>query len=181
MDIATGFVAGILSWTLVEYAIHYWLGHLPKGRILISSEHLKHHRDILYFTPLPMKIRGAVPVLAALGAAATWLTGWQIAVGYVAAVALGWTVYEVLHQSIHVKGPSTGYARWAARHHLHHHLVAPRTNHGVTTPIWDWIFRTYQRPVAIPVRRRDLRQIPWLREAAATAQPPDYLVDYELR
>ena len=60
------FVAGLVGWTLLEYAIHFWLGHLPKGRILISSEHLKHHSDILYFTPVRLKIRGAVPVLAVL-------------------------------------------------------------------------------------------------------------------
>ena len=51
------FVAGLAGWTLLEYAIHSWLGHLPRGRILISSEHLKHHSDILYFTPLRLRIR----------------------------------------------------------------------------------------------------------------------------
>jgi len=181
MDVVAGFAAGIVSWTLLEYAIHYWLGHLPKGRILISSEHLKHHRDILYFTPLRLKLRGAAPVLVGLGVLVAGLASGRIAAGYVAAVALGWTVYEVLHQTIHVRGPSTRYTRWAARHHLHHHFVAPRKNHGVTTPLWDWIFGTYQRSTRVSVRPRERAGVPWLQSARAAATPPDYLADYELR
>lgn len=176
-----GFVAGLAGWTLLEYAIHYWLGHLPKGRILVSSEHLKHHGDILYFTPLPMKIRGAIPVLASLLLVVGGAFGLPAGVGFVAAVALGWTVYEHLHQSIHVKGPRSAYGRWAARHHLHHHFSRPNVNHGVTSPIWDVVFGTYVpvRRVRVPGRFRD--SVPWL---AADPDPrPGYrafLADYDL-
>jgi sterol desaturase/sphingolipid hydroxylase (fatty acid hydroxylase superfamily) len=180
MDAAIGLLAGIASWTLLEYVIHYPLGHLTRGRTTISSEHLKHHRDILYFTPLPMKVRGAVPFLAVLGALAVWLAGWPFALGYVAAVAAGWTTYELVHQSIHVHGPTNPYTRWAARHHLHHHFVAPRRNHGVTTPLWDWILRTGEPARKVPVRRRDLPAVPWLTRALSEATPPEFLADYEI-
>jgi hypothetical protein len=175
------FVAGLAGWTLLEYAIHFWLGHLPKGRILISSEHLKHHGDILYFTPLRLKIRGAVPVLALLLLVVGGTCGLPAGFGFVAAVSLGWSAYEWLHQSIHVQGPRSRYGRWAARHHLHHHFSRPNRNHGVTTPIWDLIFRTYApvRRVRVPKRFHD--SVPWL------ASPPDagpesraFLSDYEL-
>jgi hypothetical protein len=88
------FVAGLAGWTLLEYAIHFWLGHLPRGRILISSEHLKHHSDILYFTPLRLNIRGAVPVLAALLLVFGGVFGLSAGLGFVAAVSLGWVTYE---------------------------------------------------------------------------------------
>ena len=174
------FAAGLLGWTLLEYAIHYWLGHLPKGRILISSEHLAHHRDILYFTPLRMKIRGAVPVLAGVFLIVSGTCGLTVAGGFVTALAVGWTAYERLHQSIHVRGPRTAYGRWAARHHLSHHFGLPNANHGVTTPIWDIVFGTYLpvRPVQVP--KRFEAAVPWLggeshpgREVAA------FLADYE--
>ena len=83
--------------------------------------------------------------------------------------------------ALYVRGPSTRYARWAARHHLHHHFVTPRKNHGVTTPVWDWIFGTYQKATIVPVRSRELAGVPWLQRAFAAATPPDHLADYELR
>jgi hypothetical protein len=174
------FAAGIAGWTLLEYAIHYWLGHLPKGRILISSEHLKHHRDILYFTPLRLKVRGAVPVLAVLLVAWGAAFGVAAGLGFVAAVALGWTTYERLHQSIHVHGPRGPYSRWAARHHLSHHVAHPNANHGVTTPLWDLVFRTY---VPVPVVRMPTRlraSVPWLAGTRdAGGEPRAFLADYE--
>lgn len=174
------FVAGLFGWTLVEYAIHYWLGHLPKGRILISSEHLAHHRDILYFTPLRLKVRGAIPVLAGLLLAVGGTCGATVGIGFVAAVAIGWTTYERLHRSIHVHGPRNAYGRWAARHHLSHHFGLPNANHGVTTPIWDVIFGTYLPVQRVRVPKSFEAAVPWLagpgdgRRAAA-----DFLTDYE--
>jgi len=156
------FVAGLASWTLVEYAIHFWLGHLPKGRILISSEHLKHHTDILYFTPLPLKIRGALPVLAVLLLLVGGTCGASAGFGFVAAVALGWAAYERLHRSIHVDGPRSAYSRWAVRHHLSHHFSRPHSNYGVTTPIWDMVFRTHVSVPRLHVPERVRASVPWL-------------------
>lgn len=181
-SVGLGFVAGLAAWTFLEYVIHYWLGHLPKGKILISSEHLQHHANILYFTPLRRKLRGALPVLSVLLLLVSALVGIAAGVGFVAAVALGWTIYEWLHQSIHVHGPTNRYSRWAARHHLSHHFTLPQRNHGVTTPIWDIILRTYQPVPKVRVGRRHVASIPWM-AAALEAGParPAFLADYEVR
>ena len=176
-----GFVGGLVGWTLLEYAIHFWFGHLPKGRILISSEHLKHHSDILYFTPLGLKIRGAVPVLAVLLFVVGGALGLSAGLGCVAAVSLGWTTYEWLHQSIHVNGPRGPYSRWAARHHLSHHFNRPNSNHGVTTPIWDLVFRTYAPVPRVRVPKRSLASVPWLASAFdASSGTREFRSDYEL-
>jgi sterol desaturase/sphingolipid hydroxylase (fatty acid hydroxylase superfamily) len=181
ISFAVGFVAGLAGWTLLEYAIHFWLGHLPKGRILISSEHLKHHTDILYFTPLRTKIRGAVPVLGVLMIVVGALFGPAAGLGFVAALSLGWWTYEWLHQSIHVKGPRNRYSRWAACYHLHHHFGRPHFNHGVTTPIWDLVFRTYAPVQRVRVPKRSLGSLPWLAVALEEGgQVQDFVSDYEL-
>ena len=175
------FVAGLAGWTLLEYAIHAWLGHLPRGRILISSEHLKHHRDILYFTPLRLKIRGAAPVLGVLLLVVGGTRGPSAGLGCVAAMSLGWVTYEWLHQSIHVSGPRGPYSRWAARHHLSHHFNSPRSNHGVTTPIWDLVFRTHASVGRVRVPRRSLASVPWLASASDDgSEVREFLSDYEL-
>lgn len=180
LPVLLGFGGGLIAWTFLEYVIHAWLGHLPKGRILISSEHLKHHADILYFTPLRLKIRGAVPVIALLLLAASAAFGLAAGLGFVAAVATGWTFYEWLHQSIHVNGPSGPFSRWAARHHMHHHFSRPNLNMGVTTPIWDVLLRTYESAPRVRIGRRQLASIPWLNAAVQATNPPALLADYEL-
>lgn len=180
MSIFLAFVAGLLGWTLMEYIIHYPLGHLPRGRILISREHLRHHADILYFTPRAMKVRGAAPVLGIVAWIGTVLAGWAPALAFTIAIAIGWTVYEVVHQWIHVRGPKGRYGRWAARHHLYHHFGRPRRNHGVTTPVWDLILRTYDRADIVRVPRRQLASIPWLEQALRSDNPPPFARDYQV-
>jgi sterol desaturase/sphingolipid hydroxylase (fatty acid hydroxylase superfamily) len=181
MSFAIGFAGGLAGWTLLEYAIHYWLGHLTRGRILISAEHFRHHRDIRYFTPLRLKIQGAIPVLLVLMLVVGGVFGAAAGLGCVAAVALGWTTYESLHQSIHVNGPRGTYGRWAARHHLSHHFNRPNRNHGVTTPLWDVVFRTYEPVRRVRVPRRSLASVPWLAAAVAGgAARDDFLADYDV-
>ncbi len=176
---ALGFLGGLAGWTLLEYAIHYWLGHLARGRILISAEHLRHHADILYFTPVRLKVLGAIPVLLVVLLGVGGLCGAATGLGCVVAVALGWMVYERLHQSIHVNGPRGPYGRWAARYHLSHHFNRPNRNHGVTTPFWDVVFRTHEPVRRVRVPRRSLATVPWL-AAALDAGTPDFLSDYEV-
>jgi sterol desaturase/sphingolipid hydroxylase (fatty acid hydroxylase superfamily) len=178
MIILTGLVAGALAWTLLEFIIHYPLGHWPKGRILISREHLKHHSDTQYFTPLATKLRGIVPVLALPGLALWHTVGAVFAVSFVVSLTIGWVTYEWLHQSIHVNGPRSAYGRWAARHHLYHHFMRPNANHGVTTPIWDFILRTHQPAVQIRIREKDLADLPWLAKALESENPPAFVADY---
>jgi len=181
MAFFTSFAAGLAGWTLLEYAIHYWLGHLPRGRILISSEHLRHHADILYFTPLRLKIRGAIPVLAVVFLAVGAGFGLAAGLGFVAAVSVGWTTYECLHQSIHINGPRSAYSRWAARYHLSHHFGRAQANFGVTSPLWDLIFRTYVPVQRVRVPQRFLASVPWLALAdGGKTDRPDIAVDYEL-
>lgn len=181
MAFIPGFLTGLAAWTLLEYVIHRWLGHLPKGRIFTSSEHLRHHADVLYFTPIPLKILGAIPVLATAFALASWLSGAMAGAGFTVAIACGWTLYEWLHESIHVRGPRNRYARWAARHHLSHHFGKARSNYGVTTPVWDWIFGSHAAIEQVRIPRKFQPGIPWLGTASASGQTePEFRRDYEL-
>jgi sterol desaturase/sphingolipid hydroxylase (fatty acid hydroxylase superfamily) len=142
---------------------------------------LKHHKNILYFTPLSLKVRGAVPVLLVLMLLVSSLFGLFAGLGCVTAVAIGWSTYEVLHQSIHVNGPRGPYTRWAARYHLSHHFGHSRSNFGVTTPLWDLVFRTYSPISRVRVPRRSLASVPWLASVVDTGAPSTMAgSDYDL-
>ncbi len=128
------FSAGLLSWTLLEYAIHGWMGH--RFATFVTPIHHVHHRDPRAVFALGAWLPALVPILvgAALGA-----RGWTIFYGGILA---GFAVYEVLHYRIHFHAPlCRAEARMRTRH-LIHHYCAPALCFGVTTALWDRVFRT---------------------------------------
>jgi len=157
------FIAGVFAWTLLEYVLHRFAGHVPKGKTKLSREHLAHHAKTDYFSPARGKLALAVPVVGSVG---LLLGPW-----FASGLAAAWLGYEVVHRRVHTHGPLSGYSRWASKHHLHHHFVSPNMNHGVSTPIWDWVFGTYERPPKVlRVPRTQAARLPWLVEGTAGYQ-----------
>ena len=172
-------LAGALTWTLAEYLIHRWMGHDRRfRRSRFGREHTRHHAEGSYFAPNRAKLGFAAVVAVVVGAPAIALAGLH---------GLAWTVgllgwyggYELLHRRAHTHAGIGRYGRWLRRHHFHHHFVDPRTNHGVTSPLWDLVFGTYRPPSVIPVPPR-LRMI-WLCDPATGAVRSRHAADYVLR
>lgn len=177
--VAVLFVAGVLSWTLAEYLLHRFLMHSLRGRGKASREHLRHHAGV--------EQAANTTALSWLGIFVVGLTvflpaGWVLSgpVGGVA-MAVGWivgySIYEYLHWAAHFRAPRTRYERWLRRHHFHHHFGAPLRNHGVTSPVWDVVFGTYESPGRIRVPRR--MAMVWLVDADGAVLPM-YADNYEV-
>lgn len=146
--------AGAFTWTFLEYVIHRWLGHDRRFRgNPFGVEHVRHHAEGNYFAPTIKKLGLAVVVAVGVGVPA-WFVGGVTAVVGLGGLLTCYGCYEVLHRREHTHPGLGGYGRWARRHHFHHHFVDPRTNHGVTTPLWDLLFGTYRVPEVIPVPPR---------------------------
>jgi sterol desaturase/sphingolipid hydroxylase (fatty acid hydroxylase superfamily) len=180
MSLFLTLLGGLFTWSFLEYAIHNWFGHLPKGKGTISKEHLAHHADTTYFVPWPKKLLLAAVVLSGL-----WLVGslmgtaWQANL-YISCLVLGWLGYEWLHRRLHTHAPRTAFGRWARRNHFHHHFASPQRNHGVSSPLWDLVFRTYERPGLIRVPERQLTGVVWLTEPGTRTVKPAYAADYAI-
>src|ERR1035441_10491230 len=102
------------------------------------------------------------------------LVAWTVLPGAEAVVlGIGWVVayfvYEWIHAANHLWEPRTTYGRWARRSHFHHHFGAPLRNHGVTTPLWDKVFGTYDNPAQVTVPRR--MAMVWLLDDAGEVHP----------
>lgn len=162
MIIVVACLAGVLSWSVTEYVLHRFDGHGMKGKTPFSREHLRHHAETTYFAPWWKKLALAVALLGVVTPGVALVAGWAFAVPYTAVFIGTWLTYEWIHRRIHTHAPKTAYGRWVRRHHLLHHHRAPKDNHGVTSPIWDLVFQTWDRThqVVIPAR-----------------QAPDWLVD----
>ncbi len=178
MTFVVAAVLGAFGWSFTEYAMHNWVGHLTRGRTEFSREHLTHHRKFQYFTPTRKKVGMALPVVGALLVLSVLAVGIAHGVVFTVAFAAAYVGYEVLHYRIHVAAPRTAFGRWARHHHLAHHHRSPRSNHGVTSPLWDWVFRTWEPggQVSVPVAKAD----PWMLQADGSLKPA-YAADYALR
>ncbi len=169
---------GVLSWSLAEYCIHRWLGHRHTNN-LFGLEHTRHHSRGDYFAPSWKKGVAALLAAAVLIGPALLVAPTHLAIAYVCGFAGFYLSYEALHRLEHVWQGIGPYARWARRHHFHHHFHDPSKNHGVTSPLWDVVFKTYARPGVIRVPEK--LQMRWLCDAQTGDVHAHLQPQYQLR
>jgi len=172
-------LAGVFTWSFLEYALHNWYGHVANGRNHFSREHLKHHAKEFYFSPTWQKVLSALAVTMVVLPISVGWTGWIVGGAFTAGLVGAYAGYEWLHYRIHVAAPRTAYTRWSARHHFSHHFACPHMNHGVTSSLWDHVFRTYQEPPVLRVPKR--RAMPWLLDPDTGDVRLEYSHQYRLR
>ena len=177
MTLLIALIAGAFGWTFTEYAMHHWNGHLSKGKLAFSREHLAHHRKFDYQSPLTTQIRVALPILTVVFGGSFLVSGFASAVAFPLGLGGAYLGYGWLHETCHVAAPKTAFGRWARRHHFYHHFTSAKYNHGVTSPLWDIVFRTYRAPGLIRVPPRHV--MPWLVDADGKVKP-EFADHYEL-
>jgi sterol desaturase/sphingolipid hydroxylase (fatty acid hydroxylase superfamily) len=145
------FVTDLLSWGLVEYALHRFIFHhdarSESGRKFVYAAHLSHHEDPKAADHLFTSLRMSVPIasgywLLAWGAAGSWRAASYLLIGLVA----GYFYYEWLHFQSHHGRPRLRPFRYLKKYHLLHHHRTPGLRFGVTSPLFDLAFGTF-RPV----------------------------------
>ena len=171
------FTLGATGWSFSEYALHRWVGHGPRKDVEFAREHLTHHAQRLYFTPTWKKITMALPVLGTMAVVAGALAG-TTGVAGVAGYAVAYAGYEWLHRRLHTHAPRGPVSRFLRRHHFAHHFNGPQTNHGVTSPVWDLVFRTWRDPGVIRVPEK--HAMPWLIDEATGEVFEAYAQDYRV-
>jgi sterol desaturase/sphingolipid hydroxylase (fatty acid hydroxylase superfamily) len=176
MLIVLTFFLGLISWSFGEYALHNWYGHVPRGKNNFSRTHLDHHADQSWFAPTALKIKVGVAVFLLVTPIAMLIAGWDFGLAWGLGLTSAYTAYEVLHRRVHTHPPIGPYSRWVRRHHLSHHFHNPNHNHGVTSPIWDIVFRTYRKVGVIRVPEKQV--MVWLANPETGEVWEKYASDY---
>lgn len=134
---APAFALGVLGWTLAEYWIHRLVFHGPTR---FEPMHQMHHA-------LPKDMIGVASWGTFAGFAAIWLLGFALGyLGYgsfTAGFMLGYLGYCAIHVRMH-HGNRVRFGRYVSfmfDHHAGHHRGG-RGNYGVSSPVWDFVFRT---------------------------------------
>lgn len=132
---------GVFLWTLVEYLLHRFAFH--RYAKWTHSYHPRHHaapRDIQFLFATPVWVAGG----SAIGFAIFFLVMGSAteALKLLAGFLAGYAYYEFVHYRIHFRAGETWLLRKQRSAHFQHHFYDPTRRFGVTTPLWDWVFRT---------------------------------------
>lgn len=129
---------GLGAWTLIEYAMHRFVLHaLPP----FCGWHAQHHARPTALICTPTLVSGAL--FAGLVFAPAWALGglWR-ACPLTLGLLIGYQFYSLTHHALHHWRADNAWLRQRKRHHsLHHHGDQPGF-YGVTTSLWDQVFRT---------------------------------------
>lgn len=165
------FVAGLVIWTLTEYVVHRFVFHVDHAtmeevtRIVASVgpgepvfPALKTLKQRHYFIAhgvhhdFPNDSRRLVmPPLISIPLAVIFYFVFRLLFGAAAAPAVlagmvvGYLIYDTTHYAVHhwrLHGRVTLYLK---KHHFRHHYQNPDQDYGVSSPLWDIIFRTWGR------------------------------------
>jgi sterol desaturase/sphingolipid hydroxylase (fatty acid hydroxylase superfamily) len=139
------FILGAVLWSLIEYLIHrFSFHHTPRSRTGMFWAYLSHgvhhafpEDDRRWLVP-PIV---SVPVAALFYLVIRAVTG-SLAAPLFAGGLLGYLTYDLGHYTIHRGSSRFGFINGLRRRHLQHHYQTPDRWFGVSSPLWDYIFRT---------------------------------------
>jgi sterol desaturase/sphingolipid hydroxylase (fatty acid hydroxylase superfamily) len=144
---------GILAWTLTEYGLHRWVFHwtedTPAGRRIHFLLHGVHHDFPSDKDRLVMPLGLSVPLGCLFYCLFVAVGGATIGEPFFAGFVLGYLAYDGGHYAIHHLPLHSRIGRALKKHHMLHHHVDHDGGFGVSTPLWDLVFRT----MPVPKRR----------------------------
>src|SRR5437870_5384826 len=146
--IAGLFLAGLLIWTLVEYLIHrYVFQYQPKsrwGKFLHFMAHGVHHDYPSDASRLVMPPVISVP-LAILFYVLFVLVFGRFSPPMFAGFICGYVCYDMIHYATHHRAMKAGIWQRVKQYHLCHHYKDDHAGYGVSSPLWDYVFRTTRK------------------------------------
>jgi sterol desaturase/sphingolipid hydroxylase (fatty acid hydroxylase superfamily) len=140
-----GAAGGLLLWTFIEYWFHRVLFHYePKsswGQSVHFLVHGIHHAYPQDSTRLVMPLPVSVPLALLFFFLFRAIFGIYCPAVF-SGFALGYVVYDSMHYAVHHFAMRNRLARTIKRHHLRHHFTDEHSGYGVSSPLWDYVFRT---------------------------------------
>jgi len=145
------FSAGLLSWGLVEYAVHRWVLHrIPRAQgfnLPGNLTHLKHHDDPQSLQRLNVQLSESLPICLVYFLAAWAISGnWQAATYLFTGLMAGYFFYEYLDFQAHHGTSRNRLVRYLRKYHNQHHHFDATVRYGVTSPLFDYLFGTFDLP-----------------------------------
>ncbi|MCL2450443.1 MAG: sterol desaturase family protein [Polyangiaceae bacterium] len=146
------FLGGAFTWTLAEYVLHryvfHWTNETAWGRRIHFLLHGVHHDYPNDKDRLVMPLLTSVPLAVIFYTLFTLTLGRAFGEPTFAGFVVGYLCYDGTHYYVHHFVPTTSWGKFLRRHHLTHHFADHDGGFGVSSPLWDIVFRS------MPAKRR---------------------------
>jgi sterol desaturase/sphingolipid hydroxylase (fatty acid hydroxylase superfamily) len=131
-------IAGVVLWTLVEYAMHRLIYHRV---VLFKRYHEAHHASPQAYVGAPPGVGSGLIFLLSFAPLVELAPA--LANGLTVGILSGYTIYMWVHHACHFWTPAPGGYLYRVRlQHAVHHYRDHEGNFGVTTAFWDRVFAT---------------------------------------
>ncbi len=150
-QILGAYAAGIFIWTLSEYVLHRYVFHYEPTQPWLQRVwyliHGVHHEQPQCKTRLVMPPVLSVPLALLFYGLFRLVVGTVLGMPRISGPAFagfltGYLCYDMVHYAEHHLSMRWGLLKYLKRYHLRHHFKNPDHGFGVSSPIWDVVFRT---------------------------------------
>ncbi len=149
--IPLGVLIGLFVWTFTEYMLHRFVFHYKakseRGKRITFLFHGIHHAQPKDKTRLVMPPVVSLPLALLFYGAFVLIVGKLLGVpawvsptfsGFIA----GYLTYDLTHYATHHFPMRRGVFKFLKRYHMQHHYKTPNMRFGVSSPLWDNVFKT---------------------------------------
>ncbi|MCH7723918.1 MAG: sterol desaturase family protein [Bacteroidetes bacterium] len=139
-------VAGLFIWTITEYLLHRFIFHFHTssdfGKRITFMFHGVHHDYPNDTKRLVMPPSVSIPLATGFFFLFKVILGDIFLAPFFIGFIGGYLFYDISHYAIHHFNMHSKFWLVIKNHHMRHHYQDPELGFGVSSPLWDIIFRS---------------------------------------
>jgi len=147
LSIAGLVVFGLFIWTITEYLLHrfvfHWVLKSELGARIHFIFHGVHHDYPSDSRRLVMPPSVSIPLATLFYFLFRFLIGDVSVHPFFVGFLIGYLFYDISHYAIHHFNMHSKFWLAIKNHHIKHHYQDPNKGYGVSSPLWDYVFRTH--------------------------------------
>jgi len=141
------FILGLFIWTFVEYIMHRFVFHyMPPDKPWAMRMHFifhgVHHDYPSDAKRLVLPPSVSIPLATGFYFLFNAILPANDVFGFFPGFILGYLIYDISHYAIHHFNFKGNIWKKIKQHHMLHHYQDPGKGYGVSSPLWDKIFRS---------------------------------------
>ncbi|MBE7170736.1 MAG: sterol desaturase family protein [Williamsia sp.] len=140
------FLLGILLWTVTEYFLHRYIFHfVPSsswGLRLHFIFHGVHHDYPRDAKRLVMPPSASIPLAVGFYFLFDLVFSKAQLFSFFPGFVTGYLIYDMMHYAMHHYNFKSSLMKRVKQHHMLHHYSDPTKGYGVSSKLWDEIFRS---------------------------------------
>lgn len=141
----TAFIIGLLLFSFIEYLVHRYLFHMITNTSLKEkiqyTFHGVHHEFPKDTSRLAMPPVVSIVIVTALYFLFKAAMG-DYTYGFLPGFITGYSLYLIVHYVVHAYQPPKNFLKALWINHGIHHYKDHERAFGVSSPLWDYVFRT---------------------------------------